>query len=606
MAGWLRNPTNGASGPGPNTAVWDMVRAFTGSPSRPTGSAGASASISRLVYGLSWLYDLAALSEREGRSPKLDAETAEVREQTTNAASDLLSACAKILGGEDGRLPEAPLEKALMRLEESTSRQVLELAGSDSPQKPDDERSLGDTFRLAEIGRTTLGVARAVAVVRERERAMGIRTRLRTWLTVWGPEELAAAGRTIRNHSALRSTWFRNSVRGAAGITLAVLAAELLPIQNGFWVVLGTLAILRSDALGTRRSALRGMAGTVVGIVAAAGVLVAIGNDHTLLWSLFPVAVLVAVYARTALSFGVGQAGFAAMVIILYNLADPVGWQIGLVRIQDVAIGCGISLLVGFLIWPRGAVALIRDSVKASYRDGADLLAHRARSLLAGDRYAEDDELSARSAKSNARLDAALRQFLDEPGEHPLKNENMIALCAGGMRLAGTAAEIGLVRSAEWFDPSTPAAGNRPDRAVESVTGWYRSAGNSLGAGRRLPEPVAAPGGVLRALRDGSGEPSAILTRFWIREHLASLAELSGRYAQRSGALRDAGNRRSPDGPPDRPGSGPGASVDDDPAAVAIDSVARRWPSGAGSWRAILSELCEEEQKTQNCRSQPV
>jgi hypothetical protein len=41
-------------------------------------------------------------------------------------------------------------------------------------------------------------------------------------------------------------------------------------LQHGFWVVLGTLSVLRSNALGTGRSILSALAGTAVGILAGA------------------------------------------------------------------------------------------------------------------------------------------------------------------------------------------------------------------------------------------------------------------------------------------------------------------------------------------------
>lgn len=545
LAGLMAEPESQAAASRSRAAVWEMVRSFTDTPSRPTGSAGSSASISRLIDRLSWLYDLAALSEGEDRP--VAGQAALVRKP----ASDLLSACRAVLAGEAADLRTGQLERALSGLEASTDQRVLALAESGGSGPGDEARSLRHLFRVVKMGRVTLEVADAVEVIGERERAMGLGRRLRTWATAWAPEEARAAGRMIRHHSALRSTWLRNSIRGAAGIALAVLIAELLAVQNAFWVVLGTLSILRSDALGTRRSALRAMFGTIAGIALAAVCLVAIGSDETLLWACFPVAVLIAVYARKALSFGTGQAGFAAMVIILYNLTAPVGWEIGLVRVQDVAISCGICLLVGFLIWPRGATALIRDSLAASYREAAALLAHRARRVLApgadpGGTDPEGDGLQARAVTANARLDAALRQFLDEPGRDPLKGEDLIALCAGGIRLTGTAAEIDRIRSAEWFDPSSGAGSAPLGRAIESVSGWYRSAGDLLGAGRPLPGPVSLPDERGRDLGSGPADPGGTLASFWVGESIGYLAELSERYVERSRRLQARGGEDRP------------------------------------------------------------
>ena len=60
-------------------------------------------------------------------------------------------------------------------------------------------------------------------------------------------------------------------------------------------------------------------------------------------WSL-PIAVLVAAYAPGTAPFAVGQAAFTVTVAVLFNLLVPVGWKVGELRVEDVAIGCAVSL----------------------------------------------------------------------------------------------------------------------------------------------------------------------------------------------------------------------------------------------------------------------
>ena len=68
---------------------------------------------------------------------------------------------------------------------------------------------------------------------------------------------------------------------------------------------------------------------------------------------------LFASYAPLRISFLAGQAGFTVFLAILFNIVQPTGWRVGLVRVEDVAIGCGVSLVVGFLLWPRGAAPVV-------------------------------------------------------------------------------------------------------------------------------------------------------------------------------------------------------------------------------------------------------
>src|SRR5207244_4171833 len=80
-----------------------------------------------------------------------------------------------------------------------------------------------------------------------------------------------------------------------------------------------------------------------------------IGTHEAVLWGVLPVAILLAAYAPRAISFAAGQAGFTVVLFVLFNIIQPVGWRVGVVRVEDVAIGFAISLGVGLLFWPRGA-----------------------------------------------------------------------------------------------------------------------------------------------------------------------------------------------------------------------------------------------------------
>ena len=46
-------------------------------------------------------------------------------------------------------------------------------------------------------------------------------------------------------------------------------------------------------------------------------------------------------------------------VLIILNIVAPTGWQIGLLRIKDVAIGAVVAIVVSLLLWPRGATAAV-------------------------------------------------------------------------------------------------------------------------------------------------------------------------------------------------------------------------------------------------------
>ena len=68
----------------------------------------------------------------------------------------------------------------------------------------------------------------------------------------------------------------RTAFAAAAGLALAVLLSRVVDAQNAFWIGLGALSVLRSNALSTGATVLRALLGTVVGFAIGG----AAGRDH--------------------------------------------------------------------------------------------------------------------------------------------------------------------------------------------------------------------------------------------------------------------------------------------------------------------------------------
>ena len=185
---------------------------------------------------------------------------------------------------------------------------------------------------------------------------------------------LSGAVGVLTRHASIRSVWFLNSLRGSLALAAAVLVADVSGVQHGFWVVLGTLSVLRTNAASTESTALRALGGTVIGFVVGALLILGIGTSTPALWAALPIAIAVAAYAPGTLPFTFGQAAFTVVIVVLFNLLAPAGWRVGLLRIQDVAIGCLVSLVVGVLFWPRGAASVVGDDLADAFRGGAAYL----------------------------------------------------------------------------------------------------------------------------------------------------------------------------------------------------------------------------------------
>jgi uncharacterized membrane protein YccC len=281
--------------------------------------------------------------------------------------------------------------------------------------------------------------------------------------------------------------WFQNSVRGAAGLAIAVFIAQKTGLQHGFWVVLGTLSVLRSNALGTGWSIVSALAGTAVGIVVGALLVIGIGTHEAVLWGVLPVALLLAAYAPRAISFAAGQAGFTVVLFILFNIIQPVGWRVGVVRVEDVAIGFAISLGVGVLFWPRGASALLRNDLAAAYERGADYVVATARELIEGGRDRPAAERAADAAVH--RLDDDFRQYLAERSATEFNVEDVAGLVGGASRVRRAAQSLETIGRMADSNVRLDDCGRNLDRELHAFQAWFVSLGYALVNVRPVPPP---------------------------------------------------------------------------------------------------------------------
>ena len=357
-----------------------------------------------------------------------------------------------------------------------------------------------------------------------------------------------ASERLAIEHASVRSVWFRNSLRGAVGLAVAVYIAQRTGLQHSFWVVLGTLSVLRSNALGTGWSIVSALAGTAVGIVLGALLVIGIGTHEAVLWGVLPVAVFLAAPRAAAISFAAGQAGFTVVLFLLFNIIQPIGWSVGLVRVEDVAIGFAISLLVGLLFWPRGAAALLLDELATAYARGADYVVATARQLSEG---GSDDAARAGRAANAAlhRLDDAFRQYLAERSATAYKVEEVAALVGGAARVRRAAQSLAAL--GRMTDSSTRVEHCARNLAgeLQALHAWYISLGSALLTRRRVPPPhVRDTDGrsrLLTCVRDAArgrdkATVDAALVLLWSSQHLDNLWLLEAHLAERANAARAA------------------------------------------------------------------
>ena len=504
------------------------MTAFASTPYRPVGLATADQGMASVVQLLEWCTTLVA--DATDGHPNLD--------QAAQADRDLFAMTAVVLGQTGdllaGTSQRQPDTDALDRQREATTAYHQSAAAQSGGREVG-----GDTveivarhaFHAQAICLVVRNIVADTLIATRRADPETIAARRLGWYGVQ-PEgtmaerraaSIAGAMGVLTRHASFRSVWFLNSLRGSLALAAAVLVADISGVQHGFWVVLGTLSVLRTNAASTESTALRALGGTVLGFVLGALLLLGIGTSTPALWAALPIAVAVAAYAPGALPFTFGQAAFTVVVLVLFNLLAPAGWRVGLLRIEDVAIGCLVSLVVGVLFWPRGAASVVGDDLADAFRRGAAYLTQAVDWAL-GTRD-EPPDAGAAAVTAGIRLDEALRGFLAEQGAKRVSKEDLWMLVMASTRLRLTAYSLAGMQAPEHLRQHKKRHGLRADHAGAG----HRGPGRLLRAGR----------GAGRAAGGGPGADAGQGTVVHRPERHHVRCQLTGRTARTAGGGDD-------------------------------------------------------------------
>jgi uncharacterized membrane protein YccC len=272
--------------------------------------------------------------------------------------------------------------------------------------------------------------------------------------------------------------------------------------------------------------------------------MLAIGTNPTVLWLVFPIAVLVAAYTPGTAPFAAGQAAFTITVIVLFNVIVPAGWRVGLLRIEDVAIGCAVSLVVGVLLWPRGTSSVVGDNLADAFRSGADYLTS-ATAWALGQRSGRPQGLGDAITAAD-RLDDAMRGYLTEQGSKRISKADLWALVMGATRLRLTARSLASLPG-EALPPGRQDGERQVFGALHDQAGqlavFYDDVAAEVGRpGRDEQSPAVIPHLTdLGKQRTPDGVPGYPPEALWVGHHLAHLSlhakEIAG-PAERLGRVR--------------------------------------------------------------------
>lgn len=359
--------------------------------------------------------------------------------------------------------------------------------------------------------------------------------------TFWPPMRTLLA--TVRANLTLRSSACRHALRLAIALGIAVALYRGIPLARGYWVPMTALLVLKPDYASTFGRGLARIAGTLIGVIAATGLVLIPDPSHAfnLLWIVLLGA---GMYAVINFNYALFSAFVTAEIVILLSFFEHVAPLAAAAdRTLDTIVGSALALLIFmfFPTWQRSSLTtVLADFMAANRRYLCSILA-----LIAGDRNAPaasaicaDSPASTSQARTAIRLAranavAVIEQAQSEPGARAATLQPAVALLMTLHRSVDALVSLEAHIQRQKLPPGSLTSSADDDSALgfcEQLAGVYAE----LEAHLRAPHPPeftsdAAPvhAHTLRLVADQS-------QRSWDDDYLRVL---SGRLARNAASL---------------------------------------------------------------------
>ncbi|MFJ8586397.1 FUSC family protein [Streptomyces sp. NPDC093595] len=174
--------------------------------------------------------------------------------------------------------------------------------------------------------------------------------------------------RTTRNVLLSGASW-RYGLRLALCIGTAQSLVSLIAVPRSYWVALTVTFVLKPDFGSVFSRAVLRALGTAGGLAIAAVVLAEVPRG----WWDVPVMVVLAalIPAFSAKGYAFQTAAITPVILLLSDWLNREGFGLVLPRLYDSLLGCAITLLAGYLLWPESWHTRIGDRLADTVADTA-------------------------------------------------------------------------------------------------------------------------------------------------------------------------------------------------------------------------------------------
>ncbi|WP_341528124.1 FUSC family protein [Nostoc sp. UHCC 0302] len=147
------------------------------------------------------------------------------------------------------------------------------------------------------------------------------------------------------------SAIFRHALRIGVTLALGVTIYSITKLPMGYWVTLTILLVLKPNFGATFQRFFQRVGGTIFGVVLAA-VLAATITSKSVLEIIIVLTVFFGI-SLISINYGYAVVFLSIFVLLITDIAHPIGWQFSGLRVLNTLIGAGLAFGSHYLMWPN-------------------------------------------------------------------------------------------------------------------------------------------------------------------------------------------------------------------------------------------------------------
>lgn len=240
----------------------------------------------------------------------------------------------------------------------------------------------------------------------------------------------------------LQSPIFRHSLRLAITVLIGYFIGSIFQVQNGYWILLTIIVIMRPNYGLTKQRSKHRIIGTVIGAAIAAVIVML--TQNTIVYGSLAVVSLVLAFSFIQKNYKTSAIFITLNIVFVYALLQPDAFTVIQYRVLDTISGALLALIANIFILPSWEFMSINSFIKSSidanckYLSEIDKYYHNKASLPSSYKLSRKQAFI-----SLGNLNAAFQRMAQDPPAKQKKISDLFEIVAINQTFLSASASLG-------------------------------------------------------------------------------------------------------------------------------------------------------------------